>query len=224
MLRNNLKLSQIGERYLIIDAKVGKPGEGRGTKDVGLFMFLVDKIEKYCPSDQSWIDASDCLESNDSGFASSIRISARKSKVEREYIKAKRVDALRELKSLVDYIEKFNNDPHCGSQLSANVCGIGGFSLLHAALHLSGNPVLIQKLLVFGADPKGGSTPEGSPLALAKRLLQRARMKVKMHKEKGATTSDLAPYEARLAMAEQVFRILQLHEPAVNTKKVSFAK
>jgi hypothetical protein len=230
VLHNNLKLSQV-ERQLIIDAKVGHPQDGIGRKDVGLFIFPLDKIEKHCSYDRPWIDVSECVEPNSSERASIVRVSARKSKVDRDYIEATRKDAISALKSQIGFIEKFNQDPHHGCQLSANVRGIGGLSLLHAALQLSEDSALVEKLLEHGADPKAESTL-GTPLTFAEKLLEGTRSKVTTHKENGgATSSRLAAYEARLAKAEVIHTILQLHESkqkkesvrAEKRKNVSFA-
>ncbi len=212
VLCNNLKLSQMEERLLIIDTNVGQGGEDRGIKkDVGSFTFLLDKVERYCPFDQSWIDVSNCLESNnDSGFASSISISARKSKAERDYIYAKKMEAIYLLKDQVDFIEKFNKDSEYGSQISANIRRNGGFSILHAALRLSVDSALIEKLLGFGADPEGQSK-QGSPLTLAKKLVERARVRVQTLEKSGSSLSKLAANEALLAKAEENLRMLQLH-------------
>lgn len=229
IFHNNLKLSQV-KRQLIIDAKVGLPEDEFSPKEVGLFTFLLDKIEKRCPSDQSWIDASDCVEPTSSECASSIKISASKSNVGREYIEVKKNEAIRALKNQVGHIETFNKDPHHDFKLSADVRGIGGLSLLHAALQLSDDTSLIERLLKLGADTKAESR-EGTPLTFAKKLLERAHSKVKNHEENGATSSRLAAHEARFAKAEQIYRILELHQleqdkntaQAVKAKKVSFS-
>ena len=191
---------------------------------------MLDKIEKRCPSDRSWIDASDCVEPNSSDCVSCVRISAMKSNVDRDYIEAKKKETILALKNQVGYIETFNKDPYRGFQLSANVRGIGGFSLLHAALQLSEDSALIEKLLELGADPYAESR-EGTPLTFAEKLLERARTKVKTHKENGANCSKLAAHETRFAKAEQIYRILQLHgseqnkksAQAVKTKTISFS-
>jgi hypothetical protein len=218
-IHNNLNLSLM-ERQLVIDVKAGVPEDGRNPVEVGLFKFLLDNIEKRCPSDQSWIDASSCLDLDGSAFKSSIKISARKRKVDRDYVSAKKEEAIRALRSQVDCIERFNQDPNIPQRatLSANVRGIGGISLLHAALQLSNDSALVERLLSLGADPKAESIA-GTPLTFAEDLVLRARSKLETTKRSGAPPPTVAARETRLAQAEKIFRIMEHHESTERRKK-----
>lgn len=216
-IHNNIDLSLV-ERRLVIDVKAGLPEDGKNQKEVGSFMFSLDKIEKRCPSDTSWIDVSDCLVPQSLAFASSIKISARKCNVDRDYVMAKREEAIYTLKGQIENIEKFNQDPKIpqGVALSANVRGIGGVSLLHAALQLSEDSAPVEKLLSLGADPNAESVA-GTPLTFAEDLVKRARGKLVKVKTNGASSSNIEAYETRLAQADKIFRILKLCE-SIGTK------
>ena len=103
-----------------------------------------------------------------------VKIRARRQEPDKLWLKKKRGDEASRIQSILDWIERFNEDldederQHC--HLTANV-RVGGLSLLHAAVFLE-DYGLVDALLSRGADPSAKSQRAGSALSLALKMAE----------------------------------------------------
>lgn len=85
---------------------------------------------------------------------------------------------MRKLNTQLDFIERFNKEPTTppDARLNANIIGIDGKSMLHAAIQLVDDTDLVKRMLRLGADPRISShNGIGTPLSLAQRNFHRAK-------------------------------------------------
>jgi hypothetical protein len=166
------------QRDFVIDIKKGSSPDPVPTGRLGSFNFILNDIEKQCLSDGNSIEYTQPLSSSSgelsSGFAS---ITANKRGADKEYITSKKIEVLRKLNTQLDFIERFNKDPTTppDARLTANIIGIDGKSILHAAIQLVDDTDLVKRMLRLGADPRSSShNGIGTPLSLAQKNLHRA--------------------------------------------------
>jgi len=234
---HNNKSFPFEQRGFIIDLKKGSLQDAVATgRTLGSFNIKLNDIEDKCLSDGNPSEFIKPLSNNNLQEISYglVTINASKRSADKEYIMLKKQDVMRKMRTQLEYIERFNLDPKTppGARLTANILGIGGKSILHAAIVLVDDKSLVEKMLRLGANPRCSSnTGIGTPLNLAQRNYHRALEKernIRRHMEQNkATDADIEPHVQRCNQARMLVEILQKNviEPpaAVAAAKSSLA-
>jgi len=203
------------QRYFIIDLKMGSFLDSAATESkIGCFKLNLNDVEAKCPGDERPIEYIQSLSQNNSGeiLRGYVAITAKKRKANKVYIRDKKKDVLKKLHQQLAQIERFNQDPKVphGAKLTGNIFGIDGKSILHAAVQLVDDEVLVEKLLTLGADPRSsGHLGIGSPLRLAqKHYNQDAEKEKHLRFEKDV---DIELHEKRSNQLRMLVEMLQNH-------------
>lgn len=184
-------------RLLIFDISVGNRKHS--------FTFTFDELERVSPPNGQWALARKTLLS-----VGTLEISTRRRPADRSYVERKKGEAIKGLKNYVGMIEQYNEDTELPAyaSMSANVKGIGGISLLHAAVELV-DTNLVKRLLALGADGqvKSSSTTE-SPIELARKVQQRTEEKLQDAKKTGKPQTAIDGYLEKSMKAKKVLDLL----------------
>eukprot|EP00531_Pseudo-nitzschia_arenysensis_P016700 CAMPEP_0116118286 /NCGR_PEP_ID=MMETSP0329-20121206/2022_1 /TAXON_ID=697910 /ORGANISM="Pseudo-nitzschia arenysensis, Strain B593" /LENGTH=1606 /DNA_ID=CAMNT_0003611901 /DNA_START=183 /DNA_END=5000 /DNA_ORIENTATION=+ len=180
------------KRRFVVDLK--KVSDWRTPDRVlGTFDIKLDDIENKCLSDGKPTEITESL--SDDGFhelsSGHITLNVSKKSASKDYILAKKQEIIRKLRTQLEYIDRFNQDPNTppGARLTANIACVGGKSILHAAVLLIDDKDLVQKMLWLGANPRGNyHSGMGTPLSLAQRNLHSAIEKERNMRIKGFNT------------------------------------
>jgi len=204
------------QRDFVIDLEKDSLPDPVPTGRLGSFTFVLNDIEKQCLSDGNLIEYTQVL-STSSGYLSSgtASITANKRSADKEYIMIKKTGVLKKLNTQLDYIKRFNTDPSTPSDarcLTANISGIDGKSILHAAIQLVDDKDLVEKMLRLGADPRKNSRNSGigTPLGLAQKNYHSAIEKEKnIENAKKIIIGDIELQRKRCDQARMLVEILQ---------------
>ena len=202
----------LDKRDVEIRIEEGLPIDAVSSGKLG--SFKLDTLERKCPKDASWVEIAEELgESDFSGLTAGIaKITARKRHAGRDYVNAKKIEALRTLNMQCEHIEKFNQDPDtpAGVRLTSNIWCLDGVSVLHAAVQMVDDRKLVAKLLRLGANPRARSK-DGSPLNLAQQLCHRAKEKKDNLESKKAPIESIEAQMMRYLEAKNLVKMLQQH-------------
>ena len=145
---------------------------------IGDAIFDVDEIERTCSKDGSWSSISQPLSVGRVSPLESGRVSifARKQCPGDEYFLSKKEDVQKRLLNILKYVRRFNDDfeDSLGVRMTGNIQGLGGYSLLHAAVSVVDDSGLVDGLLSLGSNPKLKSLSGETPLKLAATLFEKA--------------------------------------------------
>jgi hypothetical protein len=183
-------------RLLIVDISIGHRKHS--------FIFNFNEIEKACSSNGQWGVVNKTLPN-----VGAIELAARRLPADKNYVLRKKEEVIRGLNKQVESIQTFNEDPQLPAYatMTANLRGIGGVSLLHAAIELVDTLPLVERLLALGADPQAASAI-GTPREIAQKLYQRSLDKLEDAKSTGKPASVIDAHSERCAKAKQVLDIL----------------
>lgn len=219
---HNNKSFPFEKRILEIDLKKGSPQDSVATgRSLGSFNINLNNIEENCLADGKSSEFTEPLSNNSLQELSGghVTIDASKKIADKEYIMLKKKEVVYKLKLQLEYIERFNQDPKTppGASLTANILGVGGKSILHAAIVLVDDKGLVEKMLRLGANPRSStSTGIGTPLNLAQRNFHSALDKEKNVRLRGLDTE---PHVQRSNQARIVVEMLQKHVIEFTTTK-----
>jgi hypothetical protein len=198
------------KRELVINIQERAVGS-MPAKKVGTFNFDLNGLVQSANDDGSW--KMECRPlSNGYGVLSKgvIKIASMISKSDKDYLEKKRLDTLQEIGDQLNNIRKFN-DSHkvngCG-KLSTNMHGIGGATLLHAAIQLKDHGPLIDRIMRLGANPRCRTLRHGTPLSFAQNSLDRAAEKEKFMEAKNASAAAINAQKNQCASLKRVIAIL----------------
>ena len=185
------------------------------VKKVGTFNFDLNELVQNAHDDGSWKMECRSL-SNGYGVLSKAeaKIASMITKSDKDYLEKKRLDTLQEIGDQLNNIRKFN-DSHkvngCG-KLSTNIHGIGGATLLHAAIQLKDHGPLIDRMVQLGANPRCRTLRHGTPLSFAQTSLDRAAEKEKNMEAKNASAAAINAQKNQCASLKRVIGILNGQE------------
>jgi hypothetical protein len=167
---------------------------------LGSFMFTLNEIEQIFLRNDVWVTKSKTL--SDVG---SIEISARRQRADTSFILQKERESILGLTRQVDSVRKFNEDADLPAYatMSGNVKGIGGVSLLHAAIQLVDTADLINKLLYLNADPHAQSIV-GTPLEVAEKSFARSKEQLECSQVDGTPDEVIDMHRHRYLQASKI--------------------
>lgn len=208
------------QRSFVIDLKKGSLQDSNtGGRTLGSFKLELNNIENMCLPDDKPSEFTKELTNHSVQELSSglVTINAYKKGASKEYIMLKKQEIIEKLKLQLEYIDRFNQDPKNppGARLTANIFGLGGKSILHAAVVLVDDKVLVEKMLRLGANPRSSmNTRIGTPLSLAQRNFHSAVEREKIMRGRGM---DAEPRVQRCNQAMMIVEMLQKNiiEPPV---------
>ncbi|CAB9508516.1 expressed unknown protein [Seminavis robusta] len=121
-----------------------------------------------------------------------LRLVVRKVPLEPNFISERRRRACADLSTVVEWVDRFQNENAWKHRLSANILGPNNFSLLHSAVVFQ-EPRLVKKLLARGADPTARSDTVGSAVAFAmsiKHHIEESKLEAERQKSEVEQDSD----------------------------------
>ncbi|KAG7349696.1 hypothetical protein IV203_012293 [Nitzschia inconspicua] len=192
-------------RVLVITVAAQEETEGSPSTMLGSFAILLDEAEKIFFSNDNWLSYTKSVPG-----LGSVEISAKRHRADKPYIMQKKEESIRGLKKKIETIEMFNKDINLptSAKLSANVRGIGGISLLHAAIELVETTRLIEQLLHLKADPQASSTM-GTPMEVANRLIKRSEKKLEEAQRNGKPKEVIEAHRERCLQAWKIWELLE---------------
>ena len=220
------------QRDLIIDLKKGSSQDTSATgRRIGSFKLILNDIEQKCLPNGTSIECTQSLSNNNFDELSSgiVTITASKRGADKEYIMIKKQEVLKKLNTQLEYIQRFNQYSKTppDARLTANILGISGKSILHAAILLVDDKDLVKKMLRLGADPRCSSNVGiGTPLSLAQKNFYRATEKEKIMEEKKGPNADIEAHRKRCDQAKMLVEMLQnfVVEPPASTPSIAIAR
>jgi hypothetical protein len=198
---------------VIVDVTQGSRADHWAPIKLASFSFALNEIEKQCSNDGQWTSIVNTLEN-----VGQIEIEARRLSCDAKYIHGKKKEVITALDKLIDKIKEFNASPrfHLDARLTGNVKGIGGLSLLHAAVELFDCESLVEKLLELQADPTAPSQSHGTPIDIANRHYQRSREKESCQRGQRASSHVIDKY---VEVSKKAKRMLDLLNSASGTSE-----
>jgi len=190
---------------LVIDVEASTEGNYVRPMHIGAFVIPLNEIEKIFSSNSGWMSYK-----KDIPGVGSVDITAKRYSAEKSYILQKKEESLRGLEKQIETIENYNKDtnlPVC-AKMSANVRGIGGISLLHAAIELVDTDKIISKLLHLNANLFAESAM-GTPMELANKLYERSQLKLEEAKREGKASEVIEAHRKRHLQAWRIRDLLQ---------------
>jgi hypothetical protein len=173
---------------------------------IGAFVIPLNEIEKIFSSNSGWMSYK-----KDIHGIGSVEITAKRYSAEKSYILQKKEESMRGLEKQIETIENYNKDtnlPVC-AKMSANVRGIGGISLLHAAIELVDTDKIISKLLHLNANLFAESETLGTPMELANKFYERSQLKLEEAKREGKASEVIEAHRKRHLQAWRIRDLLQ---------------
>jgi hypothetical protein len=192
-------------RVLVVDIKQGSRTDRYNPIELGSFPFALDVIERHCPNDGQWKPICKTLQN-----VGEVEIQVRRLPVDRGYIQTKKKEVIAALEKQVEAIQTLNKNPKfiLENELTGNVKGMGGVSLLHAATELFDCESVVKKLLILQADPNSPSESHGTPLDIANGHYQRALKKETDRRMMGCPSCVIDQYRERSEKARRLLKLL----------------
>ena len=216
---HNNKSFPFEKRNLDIDLKSGSLTESNATgRTLGTFRLELNDIEDRCLPNEVMTEymqplSDEFVQEISDGF---ITTNVKKKSADKEYVRIKKQEIIKKLKQQLEFIERFNQHPSTppGARLTANISGLNGVSILHAAIVLLDDKELVQKMLKLGANPRSSiNTGIGTPLNVAQRNYHNALEKEKNHRrrmeEKKDSNMGIEPLVQRCNQAMMLVEMLQ---------------
>lgn len=208
MTCNNVHLEQ-DQRYFSLVLVEGAKGDFIRPKKLGEFSFPLNEVDSLCPNNGDATEYRCMISPNAELRSGDVTFVIRKRPVRADWILGLRADLEKGINEQIHAISRFNKeyDEKIHGRLTGHIQGMGGITLLHAAINLQ-RVDQVERLVALGVNPRERSD-RGTAIGFAVNRLQTVSEKISFKASREGSDTDMEEQKELLGKYEQIVALLR---------------